>query len=83
MKVSVVLQLLALFLMISLVLSIEIKINSEVLINQEPTLIKSVNNGQRLLIGDLNDPKRNILHIANLKGTPAEMGEAFGLLFKD
>lgn len=51
-----------------------IKYNNRTLINQEPKLIDSVKNGQKLLIGDLNDPERNILYIANVKGTPFEMG---------
>ena len=44
--------------------------NTEKLINQTPKLLAAVNNGQKLLIGDLNDPLKNYLYIANLKGTP-------------
>jgi len=34
-------------------------------------LIASVKNGQKMLIGDLKDPEKNYLYVANLKGTPA------------
>lgn len=34
----------------------DIKINNQTLINEKPKLIASVPNGQKLLIGDLNDP---------------------------
>ena len=54
----------------SFVLGVEIKSNNQTLINQRPKLITEVLNGQKLLIGDLNDPEKNILYIANLKGTP-------------
>lgn len=35
------------------------------------------------MIGDLDDPERNYLYIAKLKGTAYEMGLAYGELFKD
>jgi hypothetical protein len=44
--------------------------NAKQLINEPPKLLQTVTNGQKLLIGDLNDPEKNILYIANLKGTP-------------
>lgn len=50
--------------------TIDIKINNKTLINEKPKLLASVPNGQKLLIGDMNDPERNILYIANVKGTP-------------
>ena len=31
-----------------------------------------------MLIGDLNDPEGNYLYVAKLKGTPHEMGKAYG-----
>lgn len=37
-------------------LAIDIKMNTKMLINQKPKLIDSVPNGQKLLIGDLDDP---------------------------
>ena len=54
----------------SIVFSVEIKSNNKTLIYQKPKIITEVLNGQKLLIGDLNDPEKNILYIANLKGTP-------------
>jgi hypothetical protein len=51
------------------------------LIDEVPTLIKSVTNGQKYLIGDIKDPKGNYLYIVNLKGTPKEMGKALGQLY--
>ena len=57
--------------------------NVQPLIDQEPTLLKSVANGQKLLIGDPKDPKGNYLYIANIKGTPREMGKALGELFAE
>jgi hypothetical protein len=65
-----------------LAMSFNMVSNTEKLINETPRLLASVPNGQKLLIGDLNDPLKNYLYIANLKGTPFEMGEAFGKLFK-
>jgi hypothetical protein len=40
------------------------------LINEEAKLLQEVENGQKFLIGDINDPLKNYLYIANLKGTP-------------
>lgn len=34
------------------------------------------------MIGDLDDPEGNYLYVAKLKGTPYEMGKAFGELFR-
>lgn len=73
---------LLLVLVCTVINSFDIKINTQALLNEKPKLIDSVQNGQKLLIGDLNDPERNVLYIANLKGTPFEMGEAYGQLFK-
>lgn len=67
----------------NIVFGVEIKRNTKDLIFQKPKLIAQVPNGQKLLIGDLNDPEKNILYLANLKGTPFQMGEAYGKLFKD
>lgn len=55
--------------------------NTRPLIDQTPTLLKSVANGQKLLIGDHTNPQGDYLYIANLKGTPREMGKALGALF--
>lgn len=63
-------RILLLMLLVWSSLAFDIKTNNKTLINEQPKLIASVPNGQRLLIGDINDPERNILHIANLKGTP-------------
>ena len=52
--------------------------NNLKLVDSVPTLIKTVPNGQKLLIGDSKDPQGDFLFIANLKGTPREMGKAFG-----
>jgi hypothetical protein len=62
------------FLIIYAVVSIDIVVNNKTLINETARLLASVKNGQKLFIGDLNDPERNILYLANLKGTPFEMG---------
>jgi hypothetical protein len=58
-----------LFLLVG-VLSIDIRINNLTLIDQEPQLLAKVTNGQKFLIGSLDDPEKNYLYIANLKGTP-------------
>jgi hypothetical protein len=62
------------FLIIYAVVSIDIVVNNKTLINEPAKLLATVKNGQKLFIGDLNDPERNILYLANLKGTPFEMG---------
>lgn len=61
-------------LVICSVWSIQIVTNNKEIINEEPKLLATVKNGQKFLIGDLNDPERNILYVANVKGTPYEMG---------
>lgn len=48
------------------------------LLDQEPTLLKTTTHGQKMLIGDPSDPTGDYLYIANLKGTPQEMGKALG-----
>ena len=48
----------------------KIKQNTKMLINDKPVLINQTNNGQKMLIGDLNDPEGNYLYVAKLKGTP-------------
>lgn len=57
--------------------------NRRILIIDAPTLISNNSNGQKLLIGKLDDPQQNYIYVAKLKGTPYEMGKAFGELFKD
>ena len=52
--------------------------NNLELITASPRLVSSTQNGQKLIIGDENSPGRNFLYVANLKGTPYEMGKAFG-----
>ena len=62
--------------------SCEVKPNQKPIIYQpDPTLIREVDNGQKLLIGNLSDPEANYLYVAKLKGTPYQMGKAFGQLF--
>lgn len=51
--------------------------------NANAKLIGSVPNGEKYLIGDLNDPLGNFLYVARMKGSAYEMGKAFGQLFKD
>ena len=51
-------------------LAVDIKFNNLTLINEEPKLLAQVPNGQKFLIGSLDDPLKNFLYIANLKGTP-------------
>ena len=38
-------------------------------------------NGQRYLIGNQNGPDGNFIHLLRVKGTPYEMGKAYGKLF--
>lgn len=50
-------KVLLLFLLVcTSLLAFDIKMNNKTLINEKPKLIASVPNGQKLLIGDLNDP---------------------------
>ena len=55
--------------------------------NKMPTLegklnlLKEVPNGQKFLVGDL--ASTDYLYVAKLKGTPYEMGYAYGQLFKE
>lgn len=51
------------------------------MIKQVPTSLKNVTNGEKLLIGDPSKPDGDYLYIANLKGTPREMGKAFGEMY--
>jgi hypothetical protein len=37
-------------------LAIDMKINNKTIIDEKPKLLASVPNGQKLLIGDMNDP---------------------------
>lgn len=55
---------------LALILACDIVQNTLPLIDQEPKLIKTVANGQKLLIGDPSHPQNDYLYIANLKGTP-------------
>ena len=63
-----------LLLLVCSCISINIIANNKTILNEEPKLLAKVPNGQKFLLGDLNDPERNILYIANVKGTPFEMG---------
>lgn len=56
--------------------------NTMPLIYAQPQLIERVPNGERYMIGDLEDPHKNYLYVARLKGTAYEMGKAYGQLFK-
>jgi nucleoside permease NupC len=44
-------------------------------------LLSETTNGQKFVIGDINSTDR--LFVAKLKGTPYEMGKAFGTMFKE
>ena len=44
--------------------------NHQRLVEKDPVLLNSVTNGEKFVIGDLNDSERNYLYVANLKGTP-------------
>ena len=44
-------------------------------------LLQETLNGQKFVIGDINSNDR--LFVAKLKGTPYEMGKAFGTMFKE
>ncbi len=70
-------------LVVATALACNIVKNNLPLIDQEPQLVKEVANGQKFIIGDPTDPKGNYLYIANLKGTPQEMGKAYGQLFAE
>lgn len=66
---------------LALILSCTIVENNKVLIDQEPRLLKTVTNGQKFLIGDPSNPQGDYLYIANIKGTPRQMGKALGEMF--
>lgn len=55
--------------------------NTKQLVDQVPTLLQTVPNGQKMLIGDPSNPQGDYLYIANVKGTPREMGKAIGQMF--
>jgi hypothetical protein len=44
------------------------------------TFMQSTTNGKKFVIGDINSTDR--LFVARLNGTPYEMGQAYGILFK-
>ena len=67
---------------IALALACNLNPNTRPLVTGDPQIIDETKNGQKLLIGDLDDPEGNYIYVANLKGTPYEMGLAFGQLFK-
>ncbi len=67
-----------LFLLLVLTQACDLVENKLKLLDQEPSLLKATANGQKMLIGDPSDPKGDYLYIANLKGTPQEMGKALG-----
>lgn len=66
---------------IAVVLGCTVNPNKNLLITDQPVLLNKTTNGEKLVIGDRNDPQRNYVHIAKLKGTAYEMGKAFGELF--
>jgi len=76
-------KLILILLLVCATFSIDIVLNNKTILNEQPKLLAQVPNGQKFLIGDLNFTERDILYIANLKGTPYEMGEAYGQLFKE
>lgn len=76
-------KIVGLFLLLVLSQACDLVENKLKLLDQEPTLLKTIANGQKMLIGDPSDPKGDYLYIANLKGTPQEMGKALGQLFSE
>lgn len=60
----------------------DINPNKKPLIFEQPNLLKKTQNGEKLLLGSLEDPEQNYIYIAKVKGTPYEMGKAFGELFQ-
>lgn len=71
------------FLLVVTAFSCDLVKNDLPLVDQEPRLVKEVPNGQKFIIGDPSDLKGNYLYIANLRGTPYEMGKAYGQLFAE
>jgi len=67
--------------LLALILACDLVANSKTLVDQTPTLLKEVPNGQKFIIGDPTNPKGDYLFIANLKGTPRDMGKAMGQLY--
>ena len=67
-------KIVGLFLLLVLSQSCDLVENKLKLLDQEPTLLKTIANGQKMLIGDPSDPKGDYLYIAN----PKEMGKALG-----
>jgi len=51
--------------------------NENIILTQKPTLLNIVTNGQKYLIKE----GTNVLYIANVRGSPFEMGQAYGELF--
>ena len=66
---------------LALSLACNIVENTKKLVDQVPTLLQTVPNGQKMLIGDPSNPQGDYLYIANVKGTPREMGKALGQMF--
>lgn len=60
----------------------EIIKNNEPLVDYQPRLVQTVPNGQKLILGDPSDIRGNYLYIVNVKGTPREMGKAYGELMR-
>lgn len=56
--------------------------NFQEIIDSSPVLMKATKNGEKFVLGDLGDPEKNYVYIANLKGSPYEMGFAYGQLFE-
>lgn len=50
--------------------------NDKPIINVKPRLFQTVQNGQKYII----EQGTNLLYILNLRGTPYEMGKAYGQL---
>ena len=67
--------------LLALTLACDIVHNTKELVDQVPTLLQTVPNGQKMLIGDPSNPQGDYLYIANVKGTPREMGKALGQMF--
>ena len=66
---------------LTLILACTLVENTKQLVDQAPTLLQTVPNGQKMLIGDPSNPQGDYLYIANVKGTPREMGKALGQMF--
>ncbi len=75
------LRIIASFVLICLAFSCALVPNNRPLVDSEPKLLATTTNGQKFVIGDNSNLQGDYLYVANLKGTPREMGKALGELF--